>query len=247
MHARFATVAVVVSLLGWWSRADAGRVPWGWSYGTEVNPERMIESEVWISEENKKGDLRADETLIWWAPTIGITAHLEAAIPIEIARSHDAMTSDSTSIERWGGELRYRFNSPDPVEAGPFTALVRVAVKRLTAPGSRGGVRGEADAVFGYERGRVIVGVDLGVVTEVIPASTLIEFRPSGGIQIRAIEKLRLGAEVYSELSVQNSISWLVIGPSASWTHGRFWLATAYGVGVFGIHTGPRVKFGIQF
>ena len=86
-------------------RAFAGRTPFGWSYGTEVNPERMIESELWISEENKKGDAKADETLIWWAPTIGITPHLEGAIPIELARTADASTPPSTHLDKWGGDL----------------------------------------------------------------------------------------------------------------------------------------------
>src|SRR5256885_883774 len=132
------TLVILAAVPG---RAAAGRTPFGWNYGTEVNPEQMIESEVWISEENKKGTAMADETLIWWAPTIGITDHLEGAIPIELARSAASATPDSTAVARWGGELRYRFNSPDPVAAGPFAALVRVGAKRMTGPGERGGVR----------------------------------------------------------------------------------------------------------
>jgi hypothetical protein len=236
------TLAFVTLAAG---RASAGRTPFGWNYGTEVNPERMIESEVWISEENKKGDALADETLIWWAPTIGITPHLEGAIPIEFARTADAMTPASTHIDHWGGELRYRFNSPDPIEAGPFTALLRVAAKRIVD--ARAGIRGEADLVLQVETGRLLVLADLGLVSEHV-TDTSLEFRPGGGISVRAVEQLRLGVEAYSELNVQgDSVTWLAVGPNASWTHGRFWLATTLGIGVFGIHTAPRVKFGIQF
>src|SRR5690349_8580296 len=108
MRTRLVNVGLVIAC--WSVRAEAGNTPWGWSYGTEVNPEHMVESETWSSEENKKGDAKADETLIWWGPTIGITSHLEGAIPIELARSADLSTPGSTNLERWGGELRYRFN-----------------------------------------------------------------------------------------------------------------------------------------
>jgi hypothetical protein len=226
--------------------AYAGRTPFAWSYGTEVNPERMVESETWISEENKKGDLRADETLIWWGPTVGITSHLEGAIPIEFSRNADTMTPGAMHLQLWGGELRYRFNSPDPIEAGPVTALLRVAALRMTE--QRDGIRSEADFIVAIEQGRFLASVDLGTVSEHTPDATSLEFRPSLGVSVLAVDQLRLGVEAYSELNVQgDSVSWLVIGPSASWTHGRFWLATALGEGIVNIHTAPRVKFGIQF
>lgn len=238
----FAIVLVAV-LAG---RATAGRTPFGWTYGTEVNPEHMVESETWISEENKKGDAKADETLIWWGPTIGITAHLEGAIPLQFSRNADVSTPGATNLQLWGGELRYRFNSPDPVEAGPVTVLARVAAFRMVD--ARSGIRVEGDLVVGFEQGRLLINADLGVVTEHTPMGTNLEIRPGGGVSVLAFDKVRLGVEAYSELNVQgDSVSWLVIGPSASWTHGRFWLSTAFGEGIFGIHTAPRVKFGIQF
>lgn len=237
------SIVVVATLAG---RATAGRTPFGWTYGTEVNPEHMVESETWISEENKKGDAKADETLIWWGPTIGITAHLEGVIPIQFSRNADLSTPGSTNLELWGAELRYRFNSPDPVEAGPVTVLARVAAFRMVEV--RNGIRSEADLVVGFEQGRFLANIDLGTVSEHTPSSTALEFRPGGGISILAFDKVRFGVEAYSELNVRgDSVSWLAIGPSASWTHGRFWLATALGEGIFGIHTAPRVKFGIQF
>ena len=235
---------VVVSAGG--TSAHAGRTFFGWEYGTETNPERMVESETWISEENKEGPTLYSETLIWWAPTFGITPHLEAAIPIELVHSGDLMTPPSTSVQHWGAELRYRFNSPDPIEAGPVTALFRVAAKRLVD--ERDGFRGEADVVVAFERGRLLAAVDIGAVSEVVPTSTSFNFRPSGGVQIRAIDQLRVGVEAYSELNVQgNAVTWAVVGPSASWTHGRLWIATAYGIGITGIRDAPRVKFGVQF
>ncbi len=235
-----------VILASFSGRASAGRTPFAWTYGTEVDPERMVEAETWISEENKKGDAKADETLIWWGLTTGITQHLEGAVVIQLSRNADATTPPATNLVLWGGELRYRFNSPDPIEAGPLTALLRVAAFRMVD--ARNGIRGESDLVLGFEKGRFLINADVGVVSESTPAATSLEFRPGGGTSVLAFENLRLGTEVYSELNVYgDSVSWLVVGPSASWTHGRLWISTAYGIGVFGIHTAPRIKLGVQF
>jgi hypothetical protein len=245
MH-RFTLLLAIALVMVVDRSAAAGRTPFGWLYGTEVNPERMVESETWISEENLEGPAKSTETLIWWAPTIGITDRLEAAIPIEAARTADMATPPSTNIERWGAELRYRLTSPDPVDAGPVSALIRVGAKRIVDV--RNGVRGEADVVVAYEAGRVLVSADLGFVSESTPDATAFQVRPAGGVSILTARHVRVGAEAYSELNVQgDSVSWGVVGPSASWTHGRFWLATALGIGVHAIHTAPRVKFGIQF
>ena len=38
---------------------------------------------------------------------------------------------------------------------------------------------------------------------------------------------------------------WLVVGPTVSLTHGRFWGAATLGIGVFGIRDAPRLTFGV--
>jgi hypothetical protein len=233
-------------LLVWSSTAWAGRKDFAWLYDTEINPERNVEIETWIQEENRKGDQAANETLIWWAPTVGLTQHLELAIPIEFAYSADRMTPSSTNLERWGGELRYRFNSPDPVEAGPLTVLVRAALKR--AVDDRGGFRGEADLVAAYQAGSIRVLADVGSVVNYGRNATEAEVRPSLGISVRVSDELRIGAETYSEIVVAaNDVTWLAVGPDISYSHGRFWAVAAYPIGVFGISDAPRVSFGIAF
>ncbi len=60
--------------------------------------------------------------------------------------------------------------------------------------------------------------------------------------------ELRLGGEIYSELSLDTqSDSWAAIGPNLSWTHGRFWLSGAFGIGLYHVQTAPRVMWGIAF
>jgi hypothetical protein len=39
----------------------------------------------------------------------------------------------------------------------------------------------------------------------------------------------------------------MVFGPNLALTHGRFWLAGTFGIGVFGIDSAPRLNWGIAF
>ena len=219
--------------------AHAGRTHFGWLYGSEVIPERGVEIENWILEENKKGDAKTDETSFWWGPVIALTQHLEFAISAEAA--------DETSgvhFTRWGAEARYRLQSPDPIDAGPLSTLFRIGAKRLIH--DRAGVRGEADIVASYVSGRAVVSVDLGGVFQHTPSDDEIEFRPGAGVSIRVVEDFRLGVEAYAELIAKGEgTSWLAIGPTASLTHGRFWGAATLGIGVFGIRDAPRLTFGV--
>ena len=221
--------------------AHAGRTHFGWLYGTDIIPERGVELENWIIEENQKHEngVTTVETSFWWGPVVALTQHVEFAISAE--------ASDETSgvhFTRWGGEVRYRPQSPDPIEAGPFATLFRVGAKRLIQ--ERSGVRIEADAVASYTAGRVFALLDMGGIAEHSAAADEDEVRPGGGVSVRVVEDFRLGVETYSELIMHGEgTSWLVVGPTASITHGRFWGAATLGIGVFGIRDAPRLTFGV--
>jgi hypothetical protein len=222
--------------------AHAGRSHFGWLYGTEIIPERGVELETWILEENKKGDEKIDETAFWWGVVFALTPHVELAITTEAAYEHVG-DEGGVHFTRWGGEVRYRPQSPDPIDAGPFATLFRLGAKRLIE--ARDAVRGEADIVASYQVGRVFALVDAGAILTRSPDVTAFEFRPGGGVSIRAVDDLRFGVESYAELIVKgDGVSWLVVGPSVSLTHGRFWGAATYGIGLFGIRDSPRLTFG---
>jgi hypothetical protein len=224
--------------------ATAGRSHFAWSYGTDIVPERGTEIETWILEENGEGDAKQDETAFWWGPVMAFTPHLEMAISIEAAFEDDRMGERGPHFTRWGGEFRYRFQSPDPIDAGPLATKVRAGAKRLIE--DRAGVQLEADLINSYQTGRLFALVDLGAVYEHVPGSNVTEFRPSGGISIRATKELRFGVESYGELIVKgNDKSWYAVGPTISITSGRFWGAATYGIGVLGIRDVPRVTFGL--
>jgi hypothetical protein len=230
-------IALVALLLA--TPAHAGRTHLAWSYGTDVVPERGVEVENWIQEENQKGGAHTGETAFWWGPVMALTQHVELAISIEANEE-----AGSPNFTRWGADLRYRVQSPDAVDAGPLVTKIRVGAKRLIL--ERAGVHGEADISTSYTAGRVFVLFDAGAIYEHVPNAEEAELRPSGGVSVRVVDDLRFGVETYSELVVKGEgTSWLVVGPTISLTHGRFWGAASLGAGVFGIRDAARLTFGL--
>jgi len=226
--------------------AQAGRSFYGWLYGTEVMPERGVELQTWIFEENEKYGARDKESSIWWGPQVGITDQLELSLPIEMEWTTPVPGKTSFTFKRFGIEARYRLVSQDPADAPAFAPLLRIAAKRDVTV--RDDLRVEADAVGSYERGAVHALIDLGFVGDLQPHQQHTELRPGGGVSVHVVGDLRLGAEVYSELSLDSlGESWVAIGPNVAWTHGRFWLSGAFGIGIYHVRTAPRVMWGIAF
>jgi hypothetical protein len=226
--------------------AAAGRSFYGWLYGTEVMPERGVELQTWILETNGKYVEGRKESSIWWGPQIGLTDQLELSLPIELEWVSGDMTAPSFTFRRFGIEARYRLVSSDPVDAPPLVPLIRAAVKRDVTV--RDEVRVEADAVVSYEVGAVHALVDLGLVGDLFAHERQWEVRPGGGVSVAVAGDLRVGAEAYAELKLDSaSESWAAVGPNVAWTHGRFWLSAAFGIGVYHVSTAPRVMWGIAF
>jgi hypothetical protein len=236
--------ALVLLVLVAAAPADAGRSRFGWLYDTETLPVRVVEIESWVQEEDGKGG--ADETLVWLAPIIGLTNRLELAFPVEWGVTETA-TSATSGLERYGAELRVRLNEPDPVEAGPFGALLRLAVKRQAMEHKR--VRLEGDAIASWEDGPVRLAVDLGVVVEATRDESSLELKPAGGVSLSAIGELRVGAEAVAEIhpGTNNEIDWVAVGPNLAFAHGRTWLSAALLVGLKHIDLVPRFNWAIQF
>src|SRR5204862_2855610 len=106
----------------------------GWLFGTEVMPERGVELQTWIQEENDKYGTRTKETWVSWAALVGVTDQLELALPVELdwaaVEQMDGTTRTSFTFKRFGIEARYRMAPQDPAEAPPLVPLLRLAVKR---------------------------------------------------------------------------------------------------------------------
>jgi len=226
--------------------AHAGRTPYGWLYGTEVMPERGAEIQTWIFEEN--GRLPADihDTWLGWSALVGVTDKLELALPIDMLWRVQDGAQPRFTVKWFGVEARYRFVSQDPVDAPPFAPLLRVAVKRDVT--TRDIVRAEGNLVASYQACRVHALIDIGAIGDFSRDDKHLELRPGAGISVAVTSELRLGAEAYAELSLDDKReSWAVVGPNVAWTHGRFWLSAAFGIGVYQIDTAPRFTWGILF
>lgn len=254
MRGRFVVLAslVIAVVLAVPGTAHAGRTFYGWLFGTEVMPERGAELQSWISEENAQpvvgmpANIHSYETDWWVGPLIGITDQLELALPVEIAWTQVDEGDTRTFFDNYGAELRYRFVTQDPVDAPPLVPLIRVAVKRLVT--ERDTIQPEADFVTSYQTGRFHGLVDLGAIADINSTTNHFEIHPGAGVSIEAIGDLRLGAEVYSELSLDDTTkSWAIVGPNMAWSHGRFWMSAAYGIGIYQIRDAPRVQWGIAF
>lgn len=230
--------------------AHAGRTFYGWLYGTEVMPERGAEIQTWVSDEsNLKDEGHADETNWFLLPAIGITDQLELVLPVQFSwtKTPDMPPSAHTSFESYGAELRYRLVSQDPVDAPPLAPLVRVAVRRLVT--DRETIQPEADVVVSYQQDRFHGLVDLGAVGDVSQNLQHFEVRPGAGVSIEVVDQLRVGAEVYSEIMLDDNggSTWAVVGPNMAWSHGRSWLSASFGVGVYNIKDTGRLQWGIAF
>jgi hypothetical protein len=231
--------------------AHAGRSFYGWLYGTEVLPERGVELETWVQEENDKYETHTKESWVAWGPVIGITDQLELELPVELewlSTLVGEMPVPRTlfTFRRFGVEARYRLVSPDPVDAPALVPLIRIAVKRDVT--QRDDLRIEGDAVVSYDAGAVQALIDLGATGDISSDSQHVELHPGAGVSVRVTDELRIGAEFYSELSTHTlSESWATAGPNLSWSHGRFWLSGAFGIGFYHVRVAPRVIWGIAF
>jgi hypothetical protein len=95
---------------------------------------------------------------------------------------------------------------------------------------------------------RVQIAATLGGVLDINFAHLHEEVRPGIGASARVVGELRLGAELYAQLSRDATVpSWAVIGPDLAWSRGRFWLAAAFGIGVKNVTAAPRLNLGADW
>lgn len=219
--------AVVAALLAAPSAAHAGRRPFIWTYDTEVMPERGVELEQWVWERyGGAGDLAS----IWFSPIVGITDHVELALPIEWFWWSEP---ESTQLETWGADLRIRLDSPDPAEAGAFVPLVRVGAKRLVRHPDDA-VQLEANLVAGLDLVESLhAAVDLGVIAHTDGAFVAPTY--GAGVSYEVRDGLRFGGELFGEYFVEGpakDTGWLMAGPNAAWSAGRVWITAGLLLGV---------------
>ena len=238
----------MLAVLAVTGRAEAGRTPYGWLYGTEVLPEKSVELQQWVYERNGFDDPDTHDTALWWGALIGVTDKLELALPIEFLWHEQMGQPANFTVEYFGIEARYRFTETDFENPDGIAPLVRFAVKRDVL--NRGSVVLQGDFVMSYQKGRFHGLVDLGGQVQADKNDARIELRPGAGISIETKKDLRFGVEGYGDLFVDSALKksrWFGVGPNMSWTSGRFWLTASLLIGVYQIDTAPRVIWGVLF
>lgn len=222
--------------------AHAGRMVYGWLSETEPVPADGVEIGTSIYEHDDLGPYHERSTFVLWTPAVALTRSLELAFPIELATLTADDSAPSSGVSRYGVELRYRLLR----RSRELHPLVRAAVSRNVAIQTQ--VRSELEGALAYERGRVQVEGDVGLVADINVAHVHEELRPGVGASVRAAGNVRFGAELYAQLSRDPTTpSWAAVGPDVAWQRGHFWLAGAFGIGIAHITWAPRLNLGVQF
>lgn len=227
--------------------AQAGRSFFGWMQGTEVMPERSVELQNWVDEENRIDEEGNRSESRWGVgPMIGITDQLELFLPLNLVWGRTPGMPGSTALFDYGVEARYRLVTMDPEEAPAFVPMLRVNAKRLVL--TRDVMHTEIGFVGSYEAGSVMIGTDLAFVADISREDKHLEARTGLGVSVHVGADVRLGAEAFAQISLDDAGStWAVAGPNMSWTHGRFWVSATYGIGLYQIKDAPRMQWGIAF
>lgn len=220
--------------------AMAGRSSFGWLTTTDVVPDRGVELESRVTDENDKGPLHDRSTALWLAPAIGLTDCVELRLPVEMTwRSETGSRSDFT-LSRFGADVRYRFSRSRVAPLFRFALDRDVTIRNLA--------HAELDLAVSYDTGAILILVDAGVTFEANRGGVHFEARPGAGISVRVKPEVRIGAEVFGAHSFDTAAeSWAAVGPNLAWTHGRFWFAGSFGIGIHNISSATRFVWGIGF
>lgn len=237
---RKAYVVAVLYLVLDRAPALAGRTSFGGLTTTDVVPDGSVELESRVSDENDKGSLHDRSTSLWLAPAIGLSDCVELHLPVEMTwRSETGSRSDFT-LSRFGADVRYRF------ARSRIAPLFRFALERDVTVRNLGHI--EIDLAVSYEVGVFQFLVDAGLTFEANRGGVHFEARPGAGVSVRVKPDVRLGAEVFGVRTFDTAAeSWAVVGPNLAWTHGRFWFAAAFGIGIHNISSAARLVWGVGF
>jgi hypothetical protein len=247
---RFAVFAMVVAVPG---TASAGRSFYGWLQSTEVMPERGAEIATFMSEENYLADQNNLRDTTWWiAPSIGINDQLELTLPVEFQWDRADGGPPRSVLSEYGVDLKYRFVSADPVDKPDFVPAVRARVQRIVT-GPRDVVDARVDFIATYDAGPAQFAINVGAQALIGPNDQEYQGLPGLGVSIETVPDLRLGAEVFGEIGLNDvgvnnlNYTWVAVGPNMAWSHGRTWVSAAYGIGLYHVRDAPKLNWGIAF
>ena len=232
--ARWAAVVACIMGLTWAAPAQAGRRPFIWTFDTDIVPKGDVELEQWLWARSRAPGVpdRPSVYWIWWGPVLGLSQHLELALPFQVRANRTV-----TQLESFEADFRYRLFPRGDDRA--FQPLVRAVWHQ--AINTAGPNRVDLDLVGSYQwesgfRAVVDLGVQVGVPAlrgDEGPARILGTY--SVGVSLPVIEdELRLSLESFGEFDLKDAGQdpHLFVGPSVAWTFGRTWLTAGTLVGL---------------
>ncbi|WP_223758520.1 hypothetical protein [Myxococcus sp. RHSTA-1-4] len=212
--------------LTWAAPAQAGRRPFIWTFDTDIVPKGDVELEQWLWVRSRAPGApdRPSVYWIWWGPVLGLSQHLELALPFQVRANRTV-----TQLESFEADFRYRLFPRGDDRA--FQPLVRAVWHQ--AINTAGPNRVDLDLVGSYQwesgfRAVVDLGVQVGVPAlrgDEGPARILGTY--SVGVSHPVIEdELRLSLESFGEFDLKDvgQDPHLFVGPSVAWTFGRTWV-----------------------
>ncbi|MCK8502316.1 MULTISPECIES: hypothetical protein [Myxococcus] len=220
--------------LAWAPPAHAGRRPFIWTFDTDIVPKGDVELEQWLWARSRSPDVpeRPSVYWIWWGPVLGLSQHLELAIPFQV-RS----TREGTQLESFEADFRYRLFPRGDDRA--FQPLIRGVWHQAIDTGTASRVDVDLVGSYQWESG-LRVALDLG--TQVgIPglrgsdAPVRILGTWSAGVSHSLVaDELRLSLETFGEVGLKSAGREVhfFVGPSVAWTFGRVWVTAGTLVGV---------------
>jgi len=229
--------ALVAGALAWVpAAAQAGQRPFLWAYDTNIVSTGNLELEQWLWFKGSSPGTSA-QYWVWWSPVVGITRHLEAAVPFQL---EDPGTG--ARLASLDADLRWRLFSQD--DRGGFQGLVRAAFHRDTALH-----RSRLDLTLSTswgDRTDPHVMLELGAQLAALSGS---QAAPHVGTYDAGVAfpfqngELQLALESFGTLRFDGKLTPDVYaGGSVAWTPGRFWVTLGTLVGLTS-PTGPWPRF----
>lgn len=232
--ARWAAGVACFMALAWATPAEAGRRPFIWTFDTEITPKGDVELEQWLWARSRAPIPAGRPSVywVWWGPVLGLSQHLELALPFQVRA-----TRGVTELESFEADFRYRLFPRGDDSA--FQPLVRAVWHQAIA--SSGPSRVDLNAVGSYElESGLRLVLDLGVQVGIPalrggagPARVVGTY--AAGVSYPVLpDELRLSLETFGEFGLweQPQGAHLFAGPTVAWTFGRTWVTAGVLVGL---------------
>lgn len=214
--------------------AKAGPRPFIWTFDTAIVPKGDVELEQWLWARSRSPDAPERPTAywLWWAPVLGMSQHLELAIPFQVRA-----TRGVTELDSFEADFRYRLFPRG--DERPFQPLVRAVWHQSIRGASPSRVDVNLVGSYQWESG-LHVALDLGTQVGIpalrggdAPVRILGTYSAGASYPLIA-EELRVSVESFGEFGLKalDHDPRLFVGPSVSWTFGRMWLTAGTLVGL---------------